>query len=111
MIMADTQNPLFDTERLPPFSLIEPEHVEPAISALIDENRQTLEQLLSRNEHYSWDNLIAPLEAASDRLANAWSPISHMNAVVNSDELRAAYNACLPKLSEFSTELGQNERL
>jgi len=109
--MADTQNPLFDTERLPAFSQIKPEHVEPAITALIDENRRTLEQLLKANQHYTWDNLVAPLEAASDRLANAWSPVNHMNSVVNNDELRAAYNACLPKLSEFNTEVGQNEQL
>src|SRR5690625_231727 len=111
MNMADTQNPLFDTERLPAFSQIKPEHVEPAITALIDENRRTLEQLLKANQHYTWDNLVAPLEAASDRLANAWSPVNHMNSVVNNDELRAAYNACLPKLSEFNTEVGQNEQL
>jgi oligopeptidase A len=111
MIMADTQNPLFDTERLPAFSKIKPEHVEPAITALIDENRNAQEQLLSQNQHYNWDNLIAPLEAVSDRLSNAWSPVNHMNSVVNSDELRAAYNACLPKLSEFGTEVGQNEQL
>lgn len=109
--MADTQNPLFDTDRLPPFAEIKPEHVEPAITALIEENRRTLEQLLAQNEHYTWDNLIVPLEAVADRLSKAWSPVNHMNSVVNTDALRAAYNACLPKLSEFSTEVGQNERL
>jgi len=105
------QNPLLDTDRLPPFAEIRPEHVEPAIDALIEEYRRTLQELLDKNEHYTWDNLIAPLEAVSDRLSKAWSPVGHMNSVVNTDALRAAYNACLPKLSEFSTEVGQNERL
>src|SRR5690606_20966074 len=53
----------------------------------------------------------APLEETGDRLAKAWSPVGHMNSVVNTDELRQAYNACLPKLSAFATELGQNEEL
>ncbi len=109
--MAEMQNPLLDTDRLPPFAEIRPEHVEPAIDALIEEYRRTLQELLDKNEHYTWDNLIAPLEAVSDRLSKAWSPVGHMNSVVNTDALRAAYNACLPKLSEFSTEVGQNERL
>src|SRR5690606_5761015 len=78
---------------------------------LIEEYRRTLQELLDKNEHYTWDNLIAPLEAGSDRLSKAWSPVGHMNSVVNTDSLRAAYNACLPKLSEFSTEVGQNEQL
>jgi oligopeptidase A len=55
--------------------------------------------------------LIEPLENAEDKLNKAWSPVSHMNAVVNTDELRLAYNACLPKLSDYSTEMGQNEQL
>src|SRR5690625_1492346 len=109
--MAETQNPLFDTDRLPAFAAIKPEHVEPAITALIEENRRTLAQLLEQNQHYSWDNLIEPLEAVSDRLSKAWSPVKHMNSVINTDGLRAAYNACLPKLSEFGTEVGQNEQL
>lgn len=109
--MAEMQNPLLDTDRLPPFAEIKPEHVEPAIDALIEEYRRTLQELLDKNEHYTWDNLIAPLEAVSDRLSKAWSPVGHMNSVVNTDSLRAAYNACLPKLSEFSTEVGQNEQL
>ena len=110
-IMTDTQNPLLATQGLPAFNAIAPEHIEPAISALIEDNRRTLERLLEQNQRYTWDNLIAPLEEASDRLSRAWSPVRHMNSVVNTDALRAAYNACLPKLSEYSTEVGQNERL
>ena len=104
-------NPLLERHDLPPFSKIEPEHVEPAITQILDENRSAIEKLLAANNDYTWDNLIQPLEDLDDRLNQAWSPVSHMNSVVNSDALRDAYNACLPKLSEYSTELGQNKAL
>jgi len=109
--MADSSNPLLDTEGLPAFSKIKPEHVVPAIEQLIAENRKLLDELLDKHSSYTWENLIEPFEAASDRLSKAWSPVSHMNSVVNTDALREAYNACLPKLSEYGTEIGQNERL
>ena len=96
---------------LPPFSQIKAEHVEPAIDSLLAENRKTVEQLLSATEAYTWDNLIQPLEDMDDRLSRIWSPVSHMNSVINSEALRNAYNACLPKLSEYGTEMGQNVRL
>ena len=104
-------NPLLSMTGLPPFAKIKPQHVEPAIRQLIESNRKLVHDLLNKNEHYTWDNLIQPLEEADDRLGRAWSPVSHMNSVVNSDELREAYNACLPMLSEYSTEMGQNEHL
>ena len=104
-------NPLLNLEGLPPFSQIRPEHAEPAIDQLLAENRQRIDALLQQDLSFSWENLIEPLESMEDRLDRAWSPISHMNSVVNSDELRQAYNACLPKLSEYATEMGQNERL
>ncbi len=104
-------NPLLNLEGLPPFSQIRPEHAEPAIDQLLAENRQRIDALLQQDLSFSWENLIEPLESMEDRLDRAWSPISHMNSVVNSEELRQAYNACLPKLSEYATEMGQNERL
>jgi oligopeptidase A len=104
-------NPLLEEHTLPPFSAIKPEHVEPAITALIETNLKTIQEMLAATGTYTWDNLIAPLEDLDDRLSKAWSPVSHLNAVVNSEELRAAYNACLPKLSHYATELGQNEDL
>ncbi len=104
-------NPLLRADALPPFSEIRPEHVEPAIDRILNDNRAALERLLAANDRYTWDNLVAPLEEMLERLSQAWSPVSHMNAVVNSDELRAAYNACLPKLSDFYTELGQHQGL
>ncbi|MFO8025767.1 oligopeptidase A [Thiohalophilus sp.] len=104
-------NPLLELTGLPPFSRIHPEHVEPAIDTLLQHNREQLQKLLADNDHYSWENLIQPLEEMDDRLDRIWSPVSHMNSVVNSDALREAYNACLPKLSDYATELGQNEQL
>jgi oligopeptidase A len=104
-------NPLLQNSTLPLFSQIKPEHVEPAIDQLLAEARGVVEQHLQATAEYTWENLIEPIEDAEDRLSKAWSPVSHMNSVVNSDALREAYNACLPKLSEYSTEMGQNERL
>ncbi|VAW94310.1 Oligopeptidase A [hydrothermal vent metagenome] len=96
--------------QLPPFTHIKPMHVEPAIDQILKDNRQQLNALLEQSV-FNWENLVQPLEEMSDRLQRAWSPVSHMNSVMNSDELREAYNQCLPKLSEYSTELGQNEKL
>jgi len=104
-------NPLLTTTVLPLFSQIKPEHIEPAISQLLDEARAVVDQQLQATTHYTWQNLVEPLEEAEDRLNKAWSPVSHLNSVVNSDELREAYNACLPKLSAYSTEMGQNVSL
>ena len=104
-------NPLLNNSELPLFSQIKAEHVEPAIEQLLAEARAAVEQLLAENETYTWENLIDPLEQAEDKINKAWSPVSHMNSVVNNDELRDAYNACLPKLSAYSTEMGQHEGL
>jgi len=106
-----TENPLLSFTGLPPFSQIKPEHVEPAITQILNENRTQLDQLLDSNSRYSWENLLAPLEDMMDRLSAIWSPVSHMNSVVNSDALRKAYNTCLDQLSEYYTELGQNNKL
>ncbi|HDP89635.1 MAG TPA: oligopeptidase A [Thioalkalivibrio sp.] len=106
-------NPLFEMTGLPPFSQIRPEHVEPAIDHQLAVNRALLDSLLRQGEAtgYTWDNLVAPLEVAEDRLSRIWSPVRHMNSVVNSEALREAYNRCLPKLTEYGTEVGQNAAL
>ena len=104
-------NPLLEMSGLPPFSKIKVEHIEPAIDELLAENRSKLLKILSNGEPYSWDNLVTPIEEMEDHLGRIWSPVSHMNSVVNSDELRDAYNNCLPKLSEYGTEMGQNVEL
>ncbi|MCW9078324.1 MAG: oligopeptidase A [Gammaproteobacteria bacterium] len=104
-------NPLLEQTGLPAFSIIKPEHVEPAIDHLLAENRRLIVELLDTVNEPTWHNLVEPIEVWEDRLERVWSPVSHMNAVVNNEELRAAYNACLPKLSDYGTEMGQNERL
>ena len=103
-------NPLLETHELPPFSSIQAEHVEAAIEAILDRNRSALSDLLG-SEKFNWENLIDPLEEFEDTLRQAFSPVSHMNSVVNTPELREAYNNVLPKLSEYQTELGQNQQL
>jgi len=104
-------NPLLTFTGLPPFSQIKPAHVEPAIDHLLADNRAQIQRLLEPGQSFTWKNLVEPLEELEDRLERAWSPVSHMNSVVNSEELRSAYNACLPKLTHYATELGHNAAL
>jgi len=104
-------NPLLESTELPRFTAIKPEHVEPAIDALLAQHRIRLNELLEATTNYDWNNIVAPIEEMHDQLNRTWSPVSHLNAVMNSPELRVVYNACLPKLSTYHTELGQNERL
>ncbi|MEZ5580855.1 MAG: oligopeptidase A [Candidatus Competibacteraceae bacterium] len=104
-------NPLLTTADLPRYAAIRPEHIEPAIDRMLTDNRVELERLLAAHHTYTWDNLIQPLEELEDRLNKAWSPVNHLHSVRDSEDLRAAYNACLPKLSAHYTELGQHEGL
>ena len=104
-------NPLLDFSGLPRFSEMGPEHVAPAIDALIGEARATIEQIASVAANPAWENFVQPLADAEDRLERAWGQVSHLNAVVNTPSLREAYNAALPKVTAFHTELAQDERL
>ena len=104
-------NPLLETNELPAFDRIQTVHVEPAVDQALKATRTAIDDLLERAESYNRDSLIAPLELALEKLHRVWSPVSHLNAVMNTDELRNAYNACLPKLSEFRTEIGQLKEL
>jgi len=104
-------NPLLENEALPAFSEILPEHVEPALDEVLKQAKSAVDNLLSTMKTPTWETLIIPMEELDARIHQVWSPVSHLNSVMNSEELRAAYNACLPKLSEFGTELGQNEGL
>jgi oligopeptidase A len=104
-------NPLLEQHELPPFSRISPADVEPAITRLIERNKQATEAILSGDGRYNWDTLWRAIEQLDDELAQAWSPVSHLNGVANSEELRAAYNACLPLLSEYATWSGQHSGL
>ncbi|MET0659160.1 MAG: M3 family metallopeptidase [Steroidobacteraceae bacterium] len=98
------------TTTLPAFSQIRVDQIEPTIRQLLTEHRAQLATLLQQPEP-TFSALVLPLEEMHHRLARTWSPIGHMNGVVNSDELRAAYNACLPLLVGWNTELAQNEQL
>ncbi|MCS3456997.1 oligopeptidase A [Aeromonas sp. BIGb0405] len=104
-------NPLLTMDSLPLFSRIQPEHVQPAVAQAISDSKQKIQDVLTQTESHTWDSLIAPLEEVNDRLARIWSPVSHLNAVMNSEALRAAHDACLPLLSEFQTYVGQHEGL
>ena len=103
-------NPLLTSADLPSYDAIAAEHVEPAIDRLLAANRADLERLLAAADT-TWDGLIGPLEELQDRLNKAWSPVNHLHAVRDSEALRAAYNACLPKLSAYYSELGQHQGL
>lgn len=104
-------NPLLRGYSLPPFSRIRAADVVPAVETVLAENRSALSEIASLRDPFTWDNLVRRLEDLEDRLQKVWSPVGHLNAVVNSEELRAAYNACLPLLSEYATEIGQNQKL
>ncbi|GDY27703.1 oligopeptidase A [Agarivorans sp. Toyoura001] len=103
-------NPLLDLPGLPPFSKIKPEHVQPAVEQVIEECRTTIDEVL-KHSTATWQNFILPLDEVNDRLGRLWSPVSHCNSVMNSPELREAYEACLPILSEYSTFVGQHKGL
>lgn len=103
-------NPLLEVTELPQFSKIKPEHIKPAITQLIKEGRETIEQVATI-EQPTWENFYMPLAESSNKLNKAWSPISHINSVKNSKEWRDAYEACLPLLSEYSTWAGQHQGL
>lgn len=103
-------NPLLTRTELPNFSQIKPEHVEPAIEQLLKTNQEKVQQILSQKT-MSWDSLILPLQEIDNQLAEAWSPVRHLNSVMNNEALRTAHDNCLGKISEYYTELGQNKAL
>ena len=104
-------NPLLKTDELPAFDQILAHHVEPAVDQALETTRTAVRDLLAHSKPCNWNSLVAPLECALETLHRVWSPVSHLNAVMDSDELRSAHSACLPKLSEFHTETGQLEAL
>ncbi len=104
-------NPLLDFSGLPHFREIQPRHVEPALDHVLAENRKQVRALENCAERAEWSSFAAPLSELDERLQRVWAPVSLMNAVVDSEPLRAAYEACLPKLSAYETEMGQNRAL
>jgi oligopeptidase A len=107
--MLQKSNPLLDFTGLPRFGEVQPEHVSPAVDQLLAEGRATVAAV--QHAASSWDAFVAPLEDVNERIGRAWGQVSHLHAVLDSPALREAYNANLPKLTQYWTELGQNEAL
>jgi len=104
-------NPLLSFEGLPHFDQIGPEHVAPAIEQLLADANAALETVTAPDFAPSWSGIARVLDVATERLSRAWGSVSHLNSVADTPELRAAYNAALPKVTEFYTRLGADERL
>ncbi|MEE2601747.1 MAG: oligopeptidase A [Pseudomonadota bacterium] len=105
-----SNNPLIDYPELPPFSKIQPEHVLPAVEQLVADGRARIQQVLADGK-FDYAHLVQALDEEDDRLSKAFGPAGHLNAVAQNEALRNAYNSCLPLLSEFGTEVGQNAEL
>lgn len=103
-------NPLLDFSRLPDYARILPEHVEPAVRSQLATNRTALAALLAQPAT-DFASLVEPFEALQQALSRVFAPVAHLNAVVNAEALREAYNACVPLIAEYGTEVGQNEEL
>jgi oligopeptidase A len=104
------ENPLLQPGPLPAFDLIRPEHVETGIRELLADNRARIREI-GATPAPSFRSLVEPLEDLQHRLSRAWSPVGHLNGVMNNEALRERYNACLPLLSEYGTDISQNEDL
>ncbi len=103
-------NPLLSEYQFPPFSNIKPEDIEPALDHVLQQNRDVLKSILQQ-QTYAWENLMMPLEDLSVKLHKLWAPVSHLHSVMDTQELRDVYNRCLPKLTDYATEVAQNENL
>ncbi|MBK0393198.1 M3 family metallopeptidase [Ramlibacter algicola] len=104
-------NPLLSTGGLPLFDQIRPEHVVPAIDQLLADSEAALEAVVAPGFPAEWKALSTRLDCTTERLSRAWSAVSHLNGVADTPELRAAYNDVLPRVTEFWTRLGADERL
>ena len=109
--MNTNANPLLDFSGLPRFDTIRTGHVAPAVDQLLADARETVAAIATATAKPTWESLVEPLAEALDRLQRSWGAVRHLNAVVNSPELREAYNANLPKIVSFYAEIGQDLRL
>ena len=105
------QNPLLDFSDTPLFDRIQPEHVSPAVNALLVDAQAALDKVTASDFPASWTSMSAVLDVATEKLGHAWGAVSHLNGVADTPELRAAYNAALPVITEFYTRLGADEAL
>ncbi len=104
-------NPLLSFDDLPLFDQIKPEHVAPAIDQLLTQANAALETTTAPDFPARWSDIAKVLDVATEKLGRAWGAVSHLNSVADTPELRAAYNEALPKITEFFTRLGADERL
>ncbi len=104
-------NPLLSSSPLPLFDQIRPEHVMPAIDVLLADSSRALETVTAADFPAQWESIAKELDVATEKLGRAWGAVSHLNSVADTPELRAAYNAALPSVTEFWTRLGADERL
>ncbi len=109
--MTTSTNPLLDFSGLPRFDAFGPELVTPAVDELLAEARRTVEAVATSRLPPTWESVVDPLSDSLDRLQRAWGVVAHLNAVVNTPPLRDAYNANLPRVTAFYTELSQDLRL
>src|SRR6478735_10339597 len=107
----DATNPLLRDGELPAFSEIRPEHVVPAVESILHDYRAAIDALTAEAGTRDFANTLLPQEAWEERLGRAWSPVSHLHSVKDSEALRKAYSTALEAITEHSTELGQNREL
>jgi oligopeptidase A len=109
--MNPLSNPLLDFSGLPRFDAILPAHVGPAIDALLEDGRRAVAAVALPDTPPTWETVVEPLAGSLDRLDRAWGAVRHLNAVVNTPAMRSAYNAALPGVIAFHTDLAQDQRL
>jgi oligopeptidase A len=109
--MLMNKNPLLDFSDLPRFADFKPELVTPAVDELLAHAREVVKAATAPQAADSWESFVEPVEDANERLARVWNQVSHLHAVMDAPELRAVYNENLPKVTQYWTELGQNEAL
>jgi oligopeptidase A len=108
-VLPQENNPLLDFSGLPRFADIKPEHVAPALDQLLADGRATIAVVVKAKP--TWETFVAPLEDANERIGRAWGQVAHLHAVMDNPALREVYNASLPKVTQYWTELGQNQAL
>ncbi len=109
--MLTATNPLLDFSGLPRFAAFKPEFVAPAVEELLSSNRALIDALSTSRAAPTWENFVSPFEDANEKLHRAWGQVGHLNAVMNSPELREVYTANLPKVTQYYTEIGQHQGL
>ena len=106
-----SDNPFLVDSQFPQFGSFHVEHIEPAVSQLLKDNRKVIEDLVADNSQPTWQNFIEPLEFIDNRFEKVWGPVGHLDATMNNDEWHEAYTNCLEQVTQYYTETGQNAGL